>query len=476
MSPTCDYSVKSEGQVVHCNRRADDSGKCILHNPNENKDRDAFVKALIQELDPPYSKPIDLTGVVFTHLDPNFWKRSFHADVSFDRARFLSPVRFEGASFSSNCSFVFTAFQREVTFSNCYFGGEVVLKQLNAAGMPWTFRNVTFWKGFKLAAFELNGEILMYNVESYLSSLFRSLTLHGRLGIEGSTTFHGLVEFDHCILNKSISCKNVSFKQGVTMTSCEIKTQSPEFQETEFLGPTIFPNSEQMYQPPTFKSCNLQGVRIDNLPLELYQPPMMLYDCTWGTKGKKGFGQRHIVADEIDRPKSQRLIEVYRYLFKFYYDKSDFSLSSDFYIGFAIANRMIHKRNPISKFIDIFYCKFARYGESILRPLFALLIMWIIVPIVLLQIGIKIDAGSAVVVTRPIFDSTSNSLILFTGIFWKTVLMNIALSTIVRSSELRPPITSWQYFIILAETLLNGAFLAFIAVAVKRTFSPKKPF
>lgn len=294
-----------------------------------------------------------------------------------------------------------------------------------------------------------------------------------------------MTDFSTSRLGKILEVKNKTTFHGYLNLGMIDLAGSPRFNRVDFLGTTTMPRIKFPTKRIDFRFCDMTGVLMCGLPdikePDSGEPCTVLESCEWARKKWLWFQDRHCVRDEQENDYSHRLLQVYRKLHSHYYSDSEFTLSGDFYVGFMTTNRKVRKR-WLSKAIDVFYAFLSRYGQSFVRPLVALFLLWLLVPTVLLQLGVVIEEGSKTSVCEPIltlsFDNFRphvDSFILLTSNFWKVVAINMSLSTLIRSSELRPDLASWQSVILLVETLLNGVLIAFIALGIRRTFSPKKP-
>jgi hypothetical protein len=158
------------------------------------------------------------------------------------------------------------------------------------------------------------------------------------------------------------------------------------------------------------------------------------------------------------------MVRIYRKLHESYYNRSEFdNYADEFYVSLMVAKRKATKGNWAGKFANLIYSVLSRYGQSISRPLIALLVMWAVVPVILLWLGIRLEPNGEDVLFRTWEE------------YFKTIQLNFSLSTLVRSSELRPPITSVQNTILLIETFLNALLGSFIGLGIRRKFAPRKP-
>lgn len=175
--------------------------------------------------------------------------------------------------------------------------------------------------------------------------------------------------------------------------------------------------------------------------------------------------------DEDESPRSSKILRFYRDLHKYYYDLSNYSLASDCYVSFMVMKRRTTKRRILARFFDWCYEKLSLYGESVLRPVIALFVLWILCTTLLLQMGIKFEANGDFI-RRSLFGKEPFFLSLD---FVKTLFLNFLLSTLLRVGEARPSAVSLQSVIIVVETLLNALLVSFLFIGVRRHFTPKKP-
>jgi hypothetical protein len=109
-----------------------DTGYCVLHEPDEAKNKEAFEKVKQGKLD---RKDYDFGGAVFPEGASNFRRRLFDADVTFAGATFHGKAAFSKAIFCGEANFCEATFKGEADFSAAKFretGKEKAKEELKA--------------------------------------------------------------------------------------------------------------------------------------------------------------------------------------------------------------------------------------------------------------------------------------------------------------------------------------------------------
>lgn len=502
MSETCKYKRQVNADSVACQLTAFGSGYCILHDPDPTKDVSLFEQTLHQYLENcrQQSKNVFLSGCVFPKIS-GFANRHFPVLVSFDEAVFLVDANFAAVDFFGGCSFVGAQFRGKSEFTNMKCGqpgsfdkaeffGEACFDGA-AWSSTFSMREATFRKAVTLERMVVE-RIALFDGGRFESSVsFAGTSFKDRLNMpkahfECEVLFARCSFARHAIFAGSVFSKTADF--------CEISTQeSLSFADVAFHGlvrfdkarlgqrlsfhRTKFLNSAELKgvqtEGVTIQGCDLRGFRfLDVLPnTEFYD----IEDVRWPRKRVfRWWKGRHFVPDEPEAPKSSKLRNFYRELHKTYYDQNEFQLARDFYIGFMVMKRRTMKGERVTQVLDWLYEKTSLYGESIRRPFLCLIALWLICPLILLALGVRLEPGQSEVVQRVRLWPLGNP-IFFTQVYWKAFVLNLSLSTIVRTSELQPVITSAQNALLILETALNALFAAFLAIGVRRHFAPKKP-
>jgi len=398
----CNY-VLPDGSY-RCPRPADPTGRCVLHDPNPGKNQDRVNEAIkltlegqLQGISPVVA---DFRGCHFFGLGPDF-RGSYDMRAVFDDAVFHENVNFSNLKFVRCWTFQRSVFKNEVGFSD----------------MPTTGERVLFTE-----------------------AVFRSDADFSR------TVIGGLVDFDRTEFHGKTSFAGTQFQSSV------------RFLATQFLGEVDFTGAN-LPKAIRFVRCNFSGVRV--LSLHGFPGSYDLHEVTWPKWSPRwlkalGIGRLYIY-DEVNGRKSLDVLNAYRRLHKYYYDRSEFDLASEFYVSFMVLKRRAQKarltRFP-SWLTDLFYSLLSRYGESVTRPFLSLVALWLVVPVLL---------------------SLAQGESLATVGYWNMFWDNLMASTIYRTQDLINSFSFLSRKIIFVEIILNAILFSMLVLGIRRTFVPKKP-
>lgn len=477
----CRYEYDFDNKHYKCKNESHGNNECILHFGDVNKSYDLFKIALEQEINHSKSNIIDLYGTVFP--------KNYN---SIANLTFTKPTRFNNCIFHSNIIFSKIIFKEEVFFNDCTFNNKLIFQEYCIFQRKTEFKNVklhsigftkflqTKFQSLTIFGFETQKPITYEDCDFYGKVIYNNSNFTNSPLKYKNVKFHNKLLFEESNLNSVVEFDKTVFYNICDFSTTNINNNMKFINKCEIIGEMIF-KKEKINDNSiiSFDESDIFGVRFIKLPYEKvinnvkenYQ--VKITRCQWAFKRfLRFFKIRRIIEDEKYISGELDLIKLYRSLHNRFYNSSEFRLSSDFYVGFMIANRNLQKKG-VSKAIDSIYYFFSKYGESIKRPLFTLIAMWLIIPIILLQLGINIGSENTDL-TKVIWDMEGDIFFLTTE-YWKTFLLNISLSTFLRSNDLRPTIINWQYFILFIETIINGILLGFLALGIRRTFAPKKP-
>lgn len=400
-----------------CRSPSRPSGYCILHDPDPRKNEKEFLDTVRERLlDTSYSDA-NFVGCVFYSIG-NVFEMTISRYTDFSRAHFHCMAEFSTTKFNGGCSFGNAVFH-----AGAHFGRSCVIA--NAS-----FREAEFRKAAK---------------------------------------------FDGVVLRDYADFSTTTFSPGHLHSFTNTKFAMAKFEGTRFLGVTTFKDCSFTSTDIAFVKCDLIGLRVLGIRAAT---GMEFEDVTWPRKqyGKYVKGRR-IIADEVSDAPLLPVLNFYRHLHRYYYERSEFDLASDFYVSFMVIKRKTLKGKQIARVPSLVYSWLSRYGESLWRPVFALVLIWTLATLGLLCLGIRLEEGSEVITQRTLWDesTTGISATSFFSDFWKAFQVNFSLTTLFRSNALRPALSSLQHTILLIETLFNALLAGFLAVAVRRSFAPKKP-
>ncbi|HEX2897843.1 MAG TPA: pentapeptide repeat-containing protein [candidate division Zixibacteria bacterium] len=468
MSIKCTYSRHTDSGDIRCRRIIERGQVCILHDNRPDKDQAEFSREIERTIKDPNSENVDFRGVVFVGSYENFTNKLFERGVLFDYAEFVVGVpKFIDVVFKKDISFRETKFNKGVIFNNCEFQTPAIFKYAGFMTAETRFQKTVFHEHADFSGVTFQGRT--YFSDSCIfekAGDFSKSKVKFHLTIS-QTEFKSELKFDSSIIESSVSFDTVKLRGKNSFLVQELKNNNFNFIKTEFLGPTSF--NLFRYGCPAFEYCDLKEVRLlqlINLHLGREYPTAHIERCKWPSKKLLFFPLRTIVADENYSTKSLELLRLYKFLHRKYFESLEYQLSSEFYIGYMIQKRKLQAGEKLAKSIDWFYGVFSRYGESIYRPFFALILMWSFVPALLLYFGVKLEwpNGNETFLAQASFKD-----------YWRAFSLNLQLSTLIRASDLRPHITSIESFILLVETVLNGFFIGFLALGIRRRAVPKKP-
>lgn len=470
MAVQCTYTQRDGDKNIECKRIIDSGQLCILHDNRGTKDLQEFENELRKSIKDPHNSNIDFRGTVFIGGYELFNQQLFQKKVLFDFAEFLVGVpSFKKIKFKQELSFKHVTFREGVIFEECEFFVAAEFQDAVFERARVLFDQVHFHKkaNFASSIFQSNA-IFTNRCIFHQVADFSGIDVRNHFLISNATFGSDLL-FDESKIQSSVALEQVILKGRNSFKVRELNSNTFRFDGVLFLGRTEFDLTKFNSIPPSFIRCDLKEVRF----LQLFNVDQFddlskpyIEQCKWARKKYWIISGRKIVADEKYKADQHKLLKLYRYLHKKFYIDSNYQLATEFYVGFMIQKRKLQTREWLAKRLDEFYSLFSRYGESINRPFWALVLMWFLVPILLLQLGIKLEAPNLPETKFPNVNLSD---------YFRTVSLNLQLSTLVRSSELRPPITSWQSTILFFETVLNGLFLGFFALGIRRRTVPRKP-
>lgn len=415
-----------------CGREAIQDGKCICHLDDPNKP----IEPILVELEKMYAAGVwfDCSYFVFPTLLE--LKNPINKPAFFEHAKFYGDVSFKGLIWGSYTSFHSAEFHGKADFG---YDRNMYEKQTQ-------FRDhVNF----------------------------------------NSTMFLDDAGFCACIFKAPPEFNGTEFHKGANFALSELAYKWPEpleFRLVEFRGDANLGFKIRGEIPAMkFAYCNLEGLLFYTLPRD---DIAIEFDNIkqWGKRKKWYQGRPLEIRDEsTGGMDSVRLVDTYRFLEKYHYNHSGYSLASQFYLGQMVALRRDKEYKRPSRILNHLYQLVSNYGESLIRPIIALFITWLIFPVILLFTGMNVNTSTA---RGPVVKQVNYELSWFFDTdkfaeFWSdynsALGANLALSTIDRKNELSPLPDSLTRILIVGETVLNVVLASLIVVAARRKFTPKKP-
>lgn len=407
--------------TVQCPRPEYKDGLCILHYDCSDKPVGEFTNAL-KSIYKDTNSSCDFTEIVFPKAD-------FTLNLRHQRGVYLSDCEVWG-----NLELDFTAIHEFAFFAGSTFHGSFTIKS-DANREPHfngavDFRDCTFKKTARLS----------------------EITFQGIPQMDG-TTFEG-----ECLLNE------IAFGGGWNSSSpIHLKFDEITFRDEARLSFT----KDTRIDSIAFINSDLSGLVISDIMQDEY-PIAFHGQTTWKTVRSSKFGirRRRGLQDElcIDVP-SVNAVHAYKRLENYFYERSDYNLSSDFYLGAMVAHRREPGTGRVERIISWLYDHLASFGNSISRPLVAF-------PTVFMCIGLT-DGSREYTITTDWEEVAS-----FTQIredYYTAMKASINLSAFDRTNKASPSITSIRKAVLTGETILNIILVSLIVVAARRRFTPKKP-
>ncbi len=463
-----------------CKRSLFKNDQCVLHYSGDEKDTQLLDEQIKYELDDSDTDILDLRGAQFHNVPEVFITGTIKKEVWFDEAVFHRNFLFKNLDFHCKCSFTKCEFKYGVEFINCKFLDHFIFENVF---LP---HSIPEPQKLYFELCEFHNEASFHLSQCGIFVHFKHIVFYGEANFK-EVTFGQSLKLTDVVFSEDVSFEQTDFNKPLYFEVVNFRGQADfnisslngvqEFKKVNFNGQSYFNPFVSSGHDFSFYNCDLSGLRVLTLPL-LEKRSVEFRSCSWAKKKLLFPPGRDVLADEYDlkSPFSYlQLLKAYKLLHKRYYLSSEFQQAREFYVGFMILKRKLQRGEWLAKRFDEFYSLFSRYGESIYRPFWSLIAMWLLVPIILLHLGIKLENGADEIVMPIVIGFEDTAFIPFTVVYWKTVLLNLSLSTLIRTSELRPAITSLQSFIIFLETVLNALFLGFFALGIRRRSVPKKP-
>lgn len=513
----CIFETETNNQVITCPRALYGNNLCILHDTNPNKNHSEFDKVLDSELNNVNVEFYDFRGIKCFHKPNPFVSkeiRNINKSIRFDGAIFFnSEIHFKNLNFNSECSFSGAEFKHGGTFESCKF-----LEQLNLdlikfpATGTLTLKYLKCLKSASLEGAQFGVQFKLYDSEFQGDVTFRNATFGSEFILQYVKIF-GYTSFENATFHKGISLLKVHFDKEVAFHVNGFHGIQ-KFYLVKFHGKTTFGRESIFGNDFSFGMCDLKGLRLLDLPF--LEGRVKIENCTWPRKKHWILPRRDFIADENDtdeilglpkiyyllkkefsrffgvrfgsveqvRMDSHTILKAYEKLHKNYYENSEYDQAKEFYVSSMVQKRKLEKFFSVSRFTNFIYYVLSRYGESMLRPFLAMLAIWFLFPVFLLQEGYvlvnphALSESDSVLIEKPFLEKLpdgSSELIFVTDEYWDTFKLSFSLSTFLRSGAPRPPVTSNANMILILETLLTGLFFGFLIMGIRRRFAPKKP-
>jgi uncharacterized protein YjbI with pentapeptide repeats len=379
--------------------------RCILHNPDENKDLDRFNQALKTKIDSdasePATVPFNLSGVVFPAeinfseqffgkeiklsgarftKRVSFWHTRFQGAANFNGARFtdnadfsqtwfVGDADFGGAKFVCEVNFLCARFDRKTDFSGANFGGEANFMEAKFVGEA-DFPGATFVGGadFRQAIFSDTAYFSHSKFEGYAD--FEGVQFGGDAnfsngGFRGARFRDAVVRKSLHLLHTSFPCKDssgvIEFGSVILETPQHVRFENVDLSRVSFLRTDV--------SQVQFVGCTWAEKATPPLwPLLPFLWPRFMAHRRWTIYDEVALDEKGIGGVAADE---RRLVAMLYRQLRLNYEASRQEVEAGhFYIG-----QMEMRRHDLTypwhyRPMLAAYRMLAMYGESYLRPLF----------------------------------------------------------------------------------------------------------
>lgn len=284
----------------------------------------------------------------------------FEEGINFQFSKFNENVIFHNTKFNDDASFYKVEFNKEVTFESAVFNGKASFHQTKFKNEPG-FYEVTFNREALFLFVEFNKEVDFDNVEYKDKASFLSVIFKENVTFNFST-FNGETFFSDVTFLKSAEFDLIVFK-NITFERINLKLEPAKliFNNIDFLN-----NSK-------FSFTNLTNIKYVNCNLS----NIIFSRCNWS------ISDRLILINEEDD-----LLDAenhYRQLKKNFDDDKDWTMSGFAYISeMDTRKRTLFKENKLKWFLYWYYGFFGGYTQNYIKPLFSLVITFILFTIIYL--------------------------------------------------------------------------------------------
>ncbi len=438
-SPECGY-ISLYGRC-DLPRISPENNVCILHDQDENKDREFFFKTLrdkvIKEQSNPHLTEIDLEGIIFPKdftWQEAIGYNTFGKEVSFYDAKFSGDVDFDHITFSKNVSFIEAKFHGVANFLAAEFIGEA------------NFGGSTF-RGF--ADF-------------------------------GMVTFVGDAIFEEAIVSGAATFEGARFNKALKFVDTAFPSQNSEgfirFEDVKLEEPeqVLFTNvdlSKVFFLGTDVEDVHFTGVTWPRKPERLWLLPFIkeifnvVFDHLEMERSDKSNEDGARVSFSGTRENKKALIgELYRQL-RVNYERNRREIEgSHFYIGQVDMRLKTGELKWHHRQLFRLYRWLALYGESFGRPLAVYILFNLIAAFAYLYGGFTV-AGKLIPCDFP---PNLTCLGTFLDVYLHAV--SIALTAGVSPGRELPDASWWQWVARFVNIGVDVLLIAFFIIALRRQF------
>lgn len=404
-NPASENAVRCKHHDV-CNRPEHTAGRgtCILHDPDLEKDRDAFDTALAEHremlrkrgeaekaaagdaYEPQWELRDNFRHIVFPE-NVSFGGETFPDEgVDFFCATFGDRAWFEGATFGDEARFMRATFGDGARFEGTTFGDWALFWRATFGDGAW-FEDATFGDrahfGRATFGYEAWFEGAIFGDEAWLGGA----TLGGRAHF-GGATFGDRVQFDNISFGDDLDFQGAQFEGRVSFTG---KENDLLFSQTDSNAtPVHFENADfRDRSGVVFHNVDLSRTRFLGVDVR----GMEFTSIRWATiKGGNGVYDEIHAEESDDEIPYGALARLYRRLKQTYEDERDYGRGGDFHFRekeMQCRNPRTPRRNRVMLRL---YRALSGYGERFyaIGWLLALVAVYTFVGLVL---GLEVQTG-----------------------------------------------------------------------------------
>jgi uncharacterized protein YjbI with pentapeptide repeats len=393
---TCQWRLRRFGLDDACTQPVDSAhpSRCILHDPNTNKDIGRFDQAQREKIQREEADPdvaaVDMAGVVFPG-EADFSNRVFQKGVNFYEAEFGGAVSFGGARFGGAVGFAGAHFGGEAQFGRTHFGGKVDFGGAHFEGVArfWGahFGGVADFESAHFGGVAQFGEELLFGgvyfegEARFGDAHFEGEARFGDAHFEGEANFWGAHFGGEAYFGGAEFARAAVFSRAIVERSLSFrrKTFQPDAAGKSVDFADLTPESARRVR---FEDVDLS--RASFLRTDVSQ--VHFVGCTWAHKSQpllwplpvpRPRQERLVIYEELllDQEKEKRadfplVAERYRQLRLNLEASRQEAEAGHFYVGQMEMRRQDPAYSRPYRWLLAAYRVLALYGESYLRPPF----------------------------------------------------------------------------------------------------------
>jgi uncharacterized protein YjbI with pentapeptide repeats len=341
-------------EVCGRNEHTEGLGYCILHDPDMEKDREAFDAALAEHRDmlrerrekakreegdnykPRWELREDFRWMVFAR-SASFREKVFQREgIDFSKAMFIGDVSFQGATFTGRCEFFSVRFCSHTSFHAADFCE------------PANFRDSEFEGSVRLSKSKFRSSSSFFDASFHKWVSFRNTSFSHSPVFSGSV-FRGAVNFESTSFESPFVLRYASF-DGPASFRHTCFTKSVELIECTFRDRVVFAgdDDDNLFSANKTESVevDLRGVRFEEPRKVVFQNvdlaearflnvdvrKMEFTNVTWPPiKNGNGVYDELAVKESSDAISYAALARLYRRLKQNYEDNRDYGRGGDFH-------------------------------------------------------------------------------------------------------------------------------------------------